>query len=363
MASFEWPRCAAAEAMFTTQPLRRSRIGRAKACVTSIVPIRLFCVSAWVSSSATSSALLGFGLVPVAPMSPPAQLTRMSTSPSAATIARAMPATASGSPMLPVTVATRPPWRRSSPATSSRPLASPYLAGCAVSRSWMATSAPSAASLSAIARPSPRPEPVTNAILPSSGLSVISLHQSQRPHVRGALAHHVALVGDQLLAAHAPLPGRAVIVVLAQAVDPRRAQPRGQWPGVNRPIAPPPRRGEQPDVPRAERARLQRGGEIAPEDLEQLHERDRPVADGAAHEPVALVGGLHPVVLQVHVPDAGRDGAREVQRRLGDRERVTRVEGDPDRLAGRLAELHQVGAREVLVVLDGDGQARRGRAR
>src|SRR3954469_20147857 len=327
--------------MFTTQPLRRSRIGRAKACVTSIVPIRLFCVSAWMSSSATSSALLGFGLVPVAPMSPPAQLTRMSTSPSSAAIARAMPATASGSPMLPVTVATRPPWRRSSPATSSRPLASPYLPGSAASRSWMATSAPSDASLSAIARPRPRPEPVTNAILPAKGLSVMSLHDAEGADVGRARPHHVPLVADQLLAAPAALPRRPVILVVREPVDPGGAQCRGEPPGVLRSVALPPVRREQPDVARLERARLQRGREVAPQDLHELTERHRAVADGAAHEPVALAGELDAVVLQVQVPDARGNGPREFQRRLADGERVPRVECDPDGVARLDAQLHQ----------------------
>src|SRR3954453_20573562 len=220
--------------MFTTQPLRRSRIGRMKACVTSMVPIRLFVVSAWMSSSETSSALLGSGLPPEAPMSPPAQFTRMSTVPSSAAIVRDIASTASGSPMLPSTAATRPPWRPISRATSSRPPASPYFAGCPASRSWMAPSAPSAASLSAIARPSPRPEPVTNAILPAKGLSVISLHESHCAHVRGAAPHHLALVSDQLLAAGAALPRRPEVLVRAERVHLRGAQRRGELRGVHR---------------------------------------------------------------------------------------------------------------------------------
>src|SRR4051812_15574904 len=362
MASFPHPRCAAADAMFTTQPLRRSRIGRAKACVTSIVPIRLLCVSAWMSSSATSSPLFGSGLVPVAPMSPPAQLTRMSTFPRSFAILRAISATASGSPMLPSTVATRPPWRPISRATSSRPLASPYFAGCPASRSWMATSAPSAASLSAIARPSPRPEPVTNAILPAKGLSVISLHESECTQVRGAAPHHLALVSDQLLAAGAALPRRPEVLVRAERVHLRGAQRRGELPGVHRRIALPPLLREEPDVARRQRTRLERGREVAPQDLRELPERHRALADGAADEPVALSGGLHPVVLEMHVPDPRGDGAGEVERRLRDRERVARVERDADGLAGLGAQLHELGAREVLVVLDGHAHARRGRA-
>ena len=116
-----------------------------------------------------SSALFGTGLPPLAPMSPPAQFTRMSTVPSSAVIRRDISVTAAGSPMLPSTVVTRVPCRAIESATSCRVSASPYLAGPASSRSWIATSAPSEASLSAIVRPRPRPEPVTKAILPVSG--------------------------------------------------------------------------------------------------------------------------------------------------------------------------------------------------
>ena len=60
---------------FTTQPEPRSRIGRTNVWQTSSVPMRLFVVSVWMSSSATSRAVFGSGLPPVLPMSPPAQLT------------------------------------------------------------------------------------------------------------------------------------------------------------------------------------------------------------------------------------------------------------------------------------------------
>src|SRR3954463_380791 len=133
----------------------------------------------------------------------------------------------------------------------------------------MATSAPSAASLSAIARPRPRPEPVTKAILPASGLSVISLHQSERTHVRGAASHHVPLVPNQLVAGDAALPRRPMVLVLAEPVDPRGPQRRGEPAGIDRRIAAPPVLGEQADVTRLERARLQRGREGAPRELDE----------------------------------------------------------------------------------------------
>src|SRR3954451_5827464 len=120
----------------------------------------------------------------------------------------------------------------------------------------MATSAPSAASLSAIARPRPRPEPVTKAILPASGLSVISLHESERTHVRGATSQHVPLVQDQLLAADPALPRRAMVLVVAEAVDPRGPPQRGTPPVAPRGKSAPPFLGKDPDVARLVHARL-----------------------------------------------------------------------------------------------------------
>ena len=81
-------------------------------------------------------------------------------------------ATAAGSPMLPVTAAVRTPCFSIAFATSPRSFASPYFAGAVQSRSWIATSAPSSASRSAMTRPSPRPDPVTNAIVPLSSLAI-----------------------------------------------------------------------------------------------------------------------------------------------------------------------------------------------
>ena len=66
----------------TTGPAPALTIGGTNAWHISIVPIRLLLVSAWISSSGMPSTLLGAGLPPEAPMSPPAQLTSSSTSPS-----------------------------------------------------------------------------------------------------------------------------------------------------------------------------------------------------------------------------------------------------------------------------------------
>ncbi len=156
-----------------TEPAPRVFIGGTKAWQTSMVPMRLFSVSTRMSSKSMSSALLGLGLPPLAPMSPPAQLTSTSTSPRSASILRFISATASRSPILPVTAVTRVPCCLIASTTSPRSRASPYLEGWFQSMSWMATSAPSSARRFAMVLPSPRPEPVTKAVSPSSSRLLI----------------------------------------------------------------------------------------------------------------------------------------------------------------------------------------------
>ena len=111
---------------------------------------------------------------------------------------------------------------------------------------------------------------------------------------------------------------------------------------------------------RLERARLQHRGQarvVRGEDRGYLRDRHRTVADGAADEAIALVGELDAVVLEVDVATCGATTLREIERRLGDRKRVAGVEADADGGAGLLAEGDQLGAAEVLVVLDGEDDA------
>src|SRR5271165_700375 len=156
------------------------------------------------SSSGMPSASLGSGLPPEAPMSPPAQLTRTSTVPSFDSISVFIAATADLSPILPVTAATLPPCRAISLTTAPRSGASPYLAGAVHDMSWIATSAPSSASRSAITRPRPRPDPVTKAILPLSSLDM-RLNPGDGKRVAGVVADadaaRLLAKGDELLAA------------------------------------------------------------------------------------------------------------------------------------------------------------------
>ena len=92
-----------------TEPCPAFTMGGTNAWQTSIVPMRLFSVSALLSSSGVPSASLGSGLAPEAPMSPTAQLTRMSAVPSFASFSCFIFATADLSPMLPLAAATLPP--------------------------------------------------------------------------------------------------------------------------------------------------------------------------------------------------------------------------------------------------------------
>src|SRR5271169_1925309 len=263
--------------MLTTEADPAAFIGGTKAWQTSIVPIRLFSVSTLMSSNEMSSALFGLGLLPEAPMSPPAQLTRMWTGPSLASISCFIAATAALSPMLPLTATTRPPCLAITAATASRFAASPYLAGAVQLMSWIATSAPSSARRSAITRPRPRPDPVTKAVLPLSSLviCVSSIgEQAERAHVGGAAADHGELVfGDRAVVA--PLPGRAEIGVVGKPVDARRGQAGGERGRGLRRIASPPFRPQPADMPRLERAGLQHRGQRRMLGTQQIEQRTR----------------------------------------------------------------------------------------
>ena len=95
------------------------------------------------------------------------------------------------------------------------------------------------------------------------------------------------------------------------------------------------------------------------QDREQFRERHGAIADGAADQAKAFVGALRAIVLQMDVAHIGRDGAGEVERRLGHREGVAGVEDDADGGAEFVAERHQFAAGEILVVLDRRWSARR----
>ena len=88
---------------------------------------------------------------------------------------------------------------------------------------------------------------------------------------------------------------------------------------------------------------------------------DGAVADGAAHQAIALVGELHAVVLQVHMPHVLSNAADEVERRLGDRKCVAGVETNADP-AGRFAKFGEFVAAEVLMIFDRKDSAFVGRA-
>src|SRR6185437_8393990 len=323
--------------------------------------MRLFSVSTLMSSKEISSALFGLGLPPVAPMSPPAQLTRIFTAPSFPSIVRFIAATAARSPILPSTAQTLPPCRAICLATASRSAASPYLAGPVQEMSWIATFAPSEASLSAIARPSPRPDPVTNAVLPLSSpvklISCCSLQragsQAQRAHIGRAAADHRQFVIDER-GVVACLPGRAVIRLLRQMVDARRRCASGQRLSALGRIAAPPFRRQPPHMPRLQRARLQHRrqlGVMGGEQIEHLSYRRRAIADGAAHQAITLVGELNPIVLQMHVAHMRRDARVEIHRRLDDREGVAGIDANTD-AAGLLAEAGEFVGAEILMILD-----------
>src|SRR5271166_841046 len=98
------------------------------------------------------------------------------------------------------------------------------------------------------------------------------------------------------------------------------------------------------------------------QNVEHRRRRNRPVADGAARQTIALVAELDAIVLEMDMGHVRGDAAGEIERRLGDRERVAGVEADPD-AARRIAERSKLLAAEILVVLDGQRPALVGGAR
>ena len=92
-------------------------------------------------------------------------------------------------------------------------------------------------------------------------------------------------------------------------------------------------------------------------------DRDGAIADGAAHEAIALVGELHAVVLQMHMPHMRSDAARRnraAPRRPGKVLPVSRQMPTPRVVSQNSDELV---AAEILMVLDRQNSAFVGRAR
>ena len=153
------------------------------------------------------------------------------------------------------------------------------------------TLAPISASLRAITEPSPRPDPVTNAVLPLSSCIQFRLplsQKSQRPQVLGAFAHLCQFEVDQAVAILPGFPRRAVIGVVGQPVALRGQQRRRQRLGLFGRITLPPVAREQPDMARLERADLDGGGQRAmmrAEDFEHFSQRHGAIAGSAAHQP------------------------------------------------------------------------------
>jgi hypothetical protein len=87
------------------------------------------------------------------------------------------------------------------------------------------------------------------------------------------------------------------------------------------------------------------------DNVEHLADRNRAVADRAAHETIAFVGELDPIILEMDVSEMRGDATGEVQRRLGDGEGVAHVEANADAAVG-LAESDQLVGAEILMILD-----------
>ena len=106
---------------------------------------------------------------------------------------------------------------------------------------------------------------------------------------------------------------------------------------------------------RFESARLDRGSQrcaLPFENRRDLFEGHGAVADGTAHEPIALVCELRHVVLEMDVADPVRGAAGERHGILADGERIAGVETDAGMRTELFDEVDQLLAADVLVIFD-----------
>ena len=101
---------------------------------------------------------------------------------------------------------------------------------------------------------------------------------------------------------------------------------------------------QQADVPRVERADLDRGGDVAAigEEGGDFLDRNAAVAGGAANQAITVAAPVGAVILEVDVADFAGHGAGGVERNFGDGERIGGVECDADVLAAGVAEVEQL---------------------
>ncbi len=256
------------------------------------------------SSNEMSRALLGFGLPPAAPMSPPAQLTRMCTGPSFSSMVFFIAATAALSPILPLTAQTRPPWRSISLGHDGEIGRLAIFGGRGpmdvVDRDVGAEFGQTFGHHAPEAAPGSRHESRLAGEFLGHASLLIGV-QAERAHVGGAAADHGEFVlGDRGVLAL--LPGRAEIGVVGEAVDARGREARGEVGGGFGWIEVPPFRPQEAHMPRLQRARLQHCGQLLVMRAQQVEQRSHghgAVADRAAHEPIALVGELDAVILEM----------------------------------------------------------------
>src|SRR5207247_944908 len=156
----ELPYTPEGEEMETIRPRRCSRIRRGACRVQLKVPFK------WTAMTASHSSSLMLKIIRSRRM--PALFTRMSIAPNSLTAVSTMRSAAAKSATLSALATARPPRARIASTTSSATRREAPRPSTSAPRSLTTTAAPSAASSSAMARPMPRPAPVTTAALPSS---------------------------------------------------------------------------------------------------------------------------------------------------------------------------------------------------
>jgi hypothetical protein len=90
----------------------------------------------------------------------------------------------------------------------------------------------------------------------------------------------------------------------------------------------------------------------AGDDVDDVGEWHRAVADRTPHQTVTVSGELGAIVFEMQMPHAARHAFGEGHGVFADGERIPRVEHDADVRTGSVAECEQFLAAEVLVVFD-----------
>jgi len=156
------------------------------------------------------------------------------------------------------------------------------------------------------------------------------------------------------------LPGRAPVGGLIETGLTRRSKTWPQLRRAPRRVAAPPLGSKEPDMAHLERSGFERGRQkrvMRGEHFGDLGQGHRAVTDRAAHQAITLIRPLRLVIFGVHMAHQRRHASGEGYRLLAHRQRVARIQTDARSMPGLPAELDELPAREILMILDGERHA------